>query len=293
MKRMRIKPHLRFRTVFLTVIMPAFLISISARADTTYNDGGIHNISTIMQPGKVHLDNRTTVNILPGGSITGGFEQWAYGIDSYFSSVNVSGGSVKGGTVVGELGWADGISAVHGEINIYSGSVTGGTLPSIDAGWAHGISSTFSTISIFGGSVTGGLGQYPEGFAEGISSGESTINVFGGNIAGIKLSRGTLNINGGSIDDDITILDSIVNIYGGNINNSIYVYRSSVNIYGSGFNYALGLINDASGVLTGTLADGTLLNLPFNQDSSRIIIIPEPTTLILFAIGGIALRKRL
>ena len=275
--------------------MPAFLISISARADTTYNDGGIHNISTIMQPGKVHLDNRTTVNILPGGSITGGFEQWAYGIESYFSSVNVSGGSVKGGTVVGEFGWAEGIYASHGEINIYSGSVTGGTLPSIDAGWAHGITATNSTINIFGGSVTGGIGQYPEGYAEGISSGYSTINVFGGNIAGIGVSSGTLNINGGSIDDDITILDSIVNIYGGDINNSIHVYdRSSVNIYGSGFNYALGLINDASGVLTGTLADGTLLNLPFNQDSrSQIVIIPEPATLILFAIGGIALRKRL
>jgi hypothetical protein len=69
----------------------------------------------------------------------------------------------------------------------------------------------------------------------------------------------------------------------------------TINVYGSGFDYAYGPISASSGTLTGTLSDGSPLNLTFFQESPGEIILnptPEPATLSLLALGGLAMLRR-
>jgi hypothetical protein len=51
--------------------------------------------------------------------------------------------------------------------------------------------------------------------------------------------------------------------------------------------------NDPVRILTGTLANGDIINNGFQiGDAAKIILIPEPTTLLLLGLGAVILRKR-
>ena len=52
--------------------------------------------------------------------------------------------------------------------------------------------------------------------------------------------------------------------------------------------------NDISGILTGTLSDGTAINITFEQDYAGQIIlssVPEPVSFALLALGGFGILK--
>ena len=91
--------------------------------------------------------------------------------------------------------------------------------------------------------------------------------------------------------------DGTLNISGGDITSGIIALNdSSVTIFGTGFNLPLGDILGLQGTLTGTLADGSPLNVNFGRASSaRITLVPDPSTALLLAAGlvGLAMRRRL
>jgi len=143
-----------------------------------------------------------------------------------------------------------------------------------------------TTVDTYGGSIES-LRTYDS----------STANIYGGEIwiDPQSYNSSTINIYGGSlICQSIIVWDSaILNIYGGDLNvgNAPYFSESSeVNIHGYGFSY------DGVRHLTGFLTDGS--SFIFNELSPsryshiNLIVMPEPTTLLLVGLGCLLIRKR-
>ncbi len=140
-----------------------------------------------------------------------------------------------------------------------------------------------TTVDMFGGSVSS-LRTYDSSIAN-IYVGE----VFGEIIAG---NSSVVNIYGGSVTCHfLAVMDSsTLNVYGGNFsstNSPGFSEASTVNIYGYDFSYD-------GWSLTGFLQDGSPLifnELAFDK-YSHINLIPEPTSLLLFGLGALLMRKR-
>jgi len=311
---MRMLTHHRFQVSFLAVTALSLLVIASAYAHTIYNDGEIHNIDTFMPNGSILLDNKTTLNVLSGGSIIGVEVIGAVGISAgNKSTINVYDGSVAGGNGM----YSEGIVLDNSMANIYGGSVTGGL-----GQWAEGIDvGNGSSLKIYGGNIKGGTAKDNKYWADGIQiSGGSSVSIYDGSITagtgssanGIDISGSSIvNIFGGSINGGnakyeawgICAMDSsMINLYGGTITAGTgeldkgiaALGDSTVKIYGTGFNYGYGSINDISGILTGILSDGTYLNISFEQSYAGHIIlssVPEPATLLLLGLGGLYLRR--
>ena len=149
--------------------------------------------------------------------------------------------------------------------------------------------------------MTGGTAHYLNmgGWSTGIIDDTDPLNIAQGD-GGIweldTASYSELTINGGEFYELGAHGESIVNLHGGQIFGSLTVFNSTawVNIYGYGFN------NDPfiGSPLTGFWADATpfSMNLVDSTISTydQIVFheIPEPATLLLFGLGGLALRKR-
>lgn len=143
-----------------------------------------------------------------------------------------------------------------------------------------------SQANISGGSI----GNY-------LYAGDSSqINISGGSIGNYLDVRDSsqVNISSGSIGRDLGALqNSRVRISGGSIGRYLYAWdRSQITIDGSGFNYPYGTLT-GSGLLTGTLASGDLINNYFyTYDAARIVLVPEPATLLLLGLGVVMVRRK-
>jgi hypothetical protein len=104
-----------------------------------------------------------------------------------------------------------------------------------------------------------------------------------------------VNIYGGEIPHVLHASDSAtLNLYGGTITviSGLSAFESStVNIYGYGFELTG---SGSSRYLSGFWLDGT----PFNdiwlrglETYDHVNLIPEPATVLLFALGGLMLRR--
>jgi len=112
----------------------------------------------------------------------------------------------------------------------------------------------------------------------------------------VASNGGDLVLRGGSYAEGLWVhIVSTATIYGGTYgrnphtgggNYSLVVEQlGSLRIYGYGFNYPYGTIADLSGDLTGFLADGTAIDLPFSRASDATITLPEPSRLSAAACG--------
>ena len=221
----------------------------------TFNDGNIHNINYSVQ-GHVLVDFRT-----PGMHTTVNWLSGASTVDdkSLFgfadSHINVYGGRID---YI--------LYAFHGsQVNIYGGWID----YFLDAG-------DWSKVSVYGGYVNGDL---------------------------IAVNTSSVMISGGTVKGDLDARHRThVTINGGRIKGKIYAEdRSTITIEGFDFaingesvNYGQYFATDfTSGRLTGTLAKGNLLNNNFYiYDDSKIVLIPEPSIILLFTFGSLLLRKR-
>ena len=244
--------------------MVGFLVIAALNPTRAYalllNDGQIHNIDyAINDSVEVRnggfCDRVTTINLLPNGSISGVL----YTYDD--SWINVSGGSI------GDHLDAGGNSQV---------TVTGGTIE----GYLNVVSG--SRLDVSGGSIGDNL------FAHNNSQGTVTGGSIGGALYGCENIQVT--VTGGSISGVI---------YAG-----VYSYSDAVITF-EGSDFAIDGINvdygefDTAGqdliqgTLTGTLASGDLLNNDFYiHGNSSIVLVPEPATLILLGLGGLALQRK-
>jgi hypothetical protein len=124
----------------------------------------------------------------------------------------------------------------------------------------------------------------------------SRANVSGGSIHHSldAYDSSQVNISGGSFGGSlIADFSSQVRISGVSIGGGLYALNSSqITIYGSGFNYPYGTLT-GRGLLTGTLASGEIINNAFYvYGNARIVLVPEPATLSLFALASLAILRK-
>jgi hypothetical protein len=153
--------HQQFNTLFPVVTVLVLL-------STAHIGRAVINIDTSV--GSVYASS-TTVNVLPGGSVTG-YDGGTFGddgIQAFGSIVNIYGGSVTGGN--GSTFGGHGIYAAGSStVNVYDGIIKAG---SRGGGYGILVSGTTgsSTLNIYGGSIEGG----PTDFAVY----ESIVNIYG------------------------------------------------------------------------------------------------------------------
>lgn len=146
-----------------------------------------------------------------------------------------------------------------------------------------------STVNVYGGYVddadTGGsaIVNIYAGWVGGPNATDlCTVNVFGGDIDGVRATdSGTVNIRGGNILQEVRA------------GAGFGVHDGVVTLYGTGFNYPYGPIPDRSGTLTGVLADGNSIDVPFEiYSDASIVLAPEPASILLLSVAAVGLLAR-
>ena len=189
-------------------------------------------------------------------------------IDTYDSStVDISGGSVA----------VDSSFYAYGTVNISGGSV-------------DNILYAYGTMNMFGNGSVDYLVAY------------GTVNISGGSVNNILNAYGTsaVDISGGSVSSELGAYDnSTVDISGGSVDSIHALNSSTVTFIGRTFRFGEGLSLDGdrvlgTGFLSGEWYDGTrwTVNIAGNALDATILVIPEPATLSLLALGALAVIRR-
>lgn len=120
---------------------------------------------------------------------------YVYGTLSIQDSSAEKTGEVIGGTVSGANGGTIYVTT-NATLNLYSGTVRGG---SAQRGGNIFVGVSGTTFNMYGGTVTGGVAD------QSLTTGTSTTNARGGNIFA---NGGDVNLEGGTISDGVTLLNS-------------------------------------------------------------------------------------
>jgi hypothetical protein len=111
----------------------------------------------------------------------------------------------------------------------------------------------------------------------------------GGHVEGdlVAANFGSAHLVGGHVEGDLVTANyGYASLWGGTIAGSLLALDISlIWIHGSDFNYPTDEIFETSGTLTGTLDDGTPINIPFRRDPSAHIWLPEPSALAALGPG--------
>ena len=249
---------MRSSRMTIWVMVAIVFVNGQAMGWTQYNDGGTHDItSTINDDVWVDWNSPemgTTVNILESGAIP-----HPYGLRGYEDSI----------------------------INIFDGPI------------GHVYAYDNCQLTITGGVINTAV--YP--------SDNSQIFISGGSILSLDTSDNSYSeISGGSISSLILRGNAHVELLGGAISNELQVQaNSTLLIYGSDFEVdgqpvgfgeitsILGgnFINEPHRYLTGILANGGIVDNGFRIGyNAKIVLVPEPATLLLLSLGGLVLRKK-
>lgn len=290
---------------------------INAINSHVYMFGGHINVTAEPSDG-IDLNDASDLT-MTAGSVTAGEEDRSTAISARFTGPGVSNISISGGTItaVGERNYGLRMFTVHNQ-GVINASITGGTFLATTLGTpfpgrSHAIlveeTSGGGTINvaISGGSIksTNGdalrvanrnfgsvsidiTGGEFEGFHAVDANGISKTDISGGLFKGLSdtitaRGRAQINLSGGTIEtqssNDLTVLDrGILNIH---------LLHQSITIDGMPMLLPVGQttpISQASGVLTGTLLDGTAFEYLFSRASTssiNLIAAPEPSAIAL------------
>ncbi|KKL52860.1 hypothetical protein LCGC14_2281230 [marine sediment metagenome] len=303
---------MKTRSILVVAMAASAVCSSQAMALIQYNDGGTYDITTTSND-DVWVDWQkpamgTTVNVQNGGAVTSPYKMQAF----EDSVVNVYGGSISNYLAYGSsrLSISDGSA---GYLDTYDSSqvlLTGGSAGSIDA-------YDNSQITLAGGSLTGELWAFDYSAVD-VSMGhlmtivlyDSSQMLFtGGSVQyHILVSGGQASVSGGTIIGDFHVSGGQATwsggLVGGNLaaagNGVLTIEGSSFAVDGTPIGYGSlysmlggGWTNEPHRQLTRTLLNGDPIDSNFfiGQNAS-IVLVPEPATLALLAIGGIALVRR-
>lgn len=308
----------KFFTLAVTPVALAVIITAPAQGTTNFDTPGDFDVTTALDD--VVISNGADVTFLPTGSATGPATTDAFaspGVELQENSgLTVAGGSIVGSPRIGLGGFAGygigGFAATGSTLLISSGSVTGGagiddTVASNDA-----IRLSGADITITGGTIAGGVNPTNPNGGQALNISNGTLDISGGDFIGqntttLNLFQVSGTISGGSFttlaQTQILALGSFdtpatLDITGGDweLGSLISVGEgTTLNLFGTGFQTELtdignGLLRD---VLTGTLDDGSPIEFVLNPNSTGTInLIPEPTSLALLGMGGVAVLTR-
>ncbi len=160
-------------------------------------------------------------------------------------------------------------------------------------------------------------------YVEAIESyGDSIINVYGGQVQCIFSSDNSqVNVYDGALAGAVALGDSQINIYAGDLYVLFAVENGQLDIFGGmlleelvvvengiamvhGWDFAVdgtpvgyvelsSVINQIFGQLTGTLLSGEPLNVLCEiNDDGQIFLVPDPATILLLGLGGLAFLRR-
>lgn len=166
-----------------------------------------------------------------------------------------------------------------GEVNLLGGEIAGNlfasnnSLITISDGLVGGLlySLNDSKVSIYGGQFSSTVDAYGE------------ITILGGTFQNMVRADayGYIAISGGIFNDQLRVTQ----------NSSMFIYGTDFTIDGLSVGY--GPITAMSGTLSGILYSGEALNVSFDIfESASIVLIPEPATILLLGLGGLALLRR-
>jgi hypothetical protein len=315
---------------FAAVVL--FLLSCPARGVVEFKDGWSHNINyRIYDDVWVDYQAPymyTSVTLNNGGSA---YDVYGYGHSSInmfgttylvymdrlyshdFSQVDIFGGSISEGfdsyessqvRIVGGSIWYL-WSHDFSQVNIYGGfisylqsygssqvDISGGSTPEF-------YTRDSSQVDISRGSI-GALYCYDssqvdifDGSIKELHSGYSSqVNISGGSIKEDLISAGNsqVNISGGSIGGDLELWwQSVIQIIGSNfaVDGKPFGYGELTSIFGGLPRY------EPWRNLTGALASGELIDTDFRiGHDARIILIPEPASVLLMVVGLTILTLR-
>ena len=314
------------------VLAVLFLCACPASALIEFNDGQINNIDYVVEEHVYvdyqTPEMYTTVNVLPGGNIEYLYHLEAY----EQGRINVQGGSIfhlysynssRIDFSGGKSGWINCYDtsqvdmsggSIHLDIRSYNYSrvnVTGGSI-----GFMFLIYDS-SKVNISGGEILF-LKSYDSshlnvsgGNIETLDSyGSNPVNIFGGSIENLRsYDSSRVDIYSGSIDKYLYGLDSsLVNIFGGLIESDLALWdQSMIKIFGYdfavdgqpvGYGELTSILgnnpwDDAFRHLTGTLLSGEFIDTGFLiGHDAKIILIPEPATILLLGLGGLFIKRR-
>lgn len=126
----------------------------------------------------------------------------------------------------------------------------------------------------------------------------ATTNLYdGGSVFSLGAARqsGVVNMTGGITEYLRAGELGIINLYGGTVNIYLNVWDSAkVNIYGYGFDYDPSAGSWDGGQLTGFWLDGADFSIDLYGlgTYNHINLVPEPSSLILFALGALLIRRK-
>lgn len=321
------------KLIVLLIVLSIFAINSTAMADDFYiDDGGSLTIDhATWQNDRLWFDYDIYTAPNPGTHVDLVTNGVVYDLRTYNnSSLDISGGTIRDdlrtyGNSTAKIS-SGSVNFIHAWANSDI-EITGGTIGDTVNTWDNStvkisnglIGDNFqlqhnSTVYFSGGSIAGNLQGW----------GDAVINISGGSVE--EYLRGnhnsTINMLGGSVNHLAAYNDTMVYLSGGSVGGSFNAHDDSI-IYldGSGFAITIDgvttslsngdmlsdfgkLIDGGSlvyytGIITGTLADGSALNDEFTifnmgsfEGTADIIIIPEPCSLVLLSLGGLMLRRR-
>jgi hypothetical protein len=267
------------RLIASVAALPA-LLALNASATIVFDDGLLHVIdagnSFPFECAEVDdgpLGETTTLDVPPGGEI--GTLSCRF-LDAYgFSEINMLGGLIP-------------------SFRLHDDSFLFYSVSHTESLSAQDNSTVFVISGRIGSIASGGtaLVEISDGifFGSGNAGGESTVNIHGGEFGrfdGTSLS--TINVFGGTFLEGMQFRQSAqVNIYGGDFPGNLPFWAGDtaiITFFGSDFNFPFGDIVATSGILTGTLSDGTPLDVDFVRDPSGTITLPEPNSLTALGSG--------
>jgi len=252
-----------------------------ARATVYFDDGKEHTIGEVISDEvEVRADaffgGDTSVRVVLGGSV--------HALLAYDGSQI----EVDGGEILGNL------YAFESTQMAVSGGEIGHSLAALGE----------SQVTLSGGVVA----HYFD------ARGDSKVVVMGGEIGrALNAEEGChVEISGAAMLGDLIARDtSEVTVWGGTIRTALHVGSSAqgddtcvVRLHGSGFaingtsvpygEYDTGGSDSVHGSLSGTLAEGDELDIDlFIYDEARLVLVPEPATFALLALGALAVLRQM
>ncbi len=288
------------RVEILTAAIVLLVSASPVMAVIEFNDGGTYDIlaNKTNKVVEVWIDFETpgmgtTVNILEGGIF--GFT--GYDLKGFEDSIiNLLGGSIASLGAYGRSQVTVSAGVIGGRQHLYACdnsrvTVSGGRInnfrvydssqATISGGWISILSPKDSSQVTVSGGQMGALS----------ASDSSQVTVSGGQMGDLCASDSSqVTISGGVLEEAL-IVDShgTMAIYGSDfaVDGTPVGYIELSSILGGPFR------NEPHRRLTGTLASGEPINNDFQiGHSAKIVLVPEPATLLLLGFGGLMLKRK-